>query len=183
MRPGPPDASIESPILSNSHILQRAAQAHPAQPQIPQIALKPVNTTRVDGVAVENRARQGRGPQRQVFVAGVGGRGPQRQVFVAGVRSRARRLWWLQGRKREQSMARSSPHPGLPAHGLCGLGWKPKDGVNFPHFVFSRRWQTPGIHPTDKDPSAGTPVCVAPLSWNREKSGTGKDWLPSPPPW
>ena len=28
---------------------------------------------------------EGRGPQRQVFVAGVEGRGPQRQVFVAGV--------------------------------------------------------------------------------------------------
>jgi perosamine synthetase len=31
---------------------------------------------------------QGRGPQRQVFVAGVEGRGPQRQVFVAGMEGR-----------------------------------------------------------------------------------------------
>ena len=45
--------------------------------------LGPVNTTGADGVASENQSRRGR----------------------------ARRLWWLQGRGRERSMARFSPQP------------------------------------------------------------------------
>jgi hypothetical protein len=40
------------------------------------------------GTSAMNTRPSGRGPQRQVFVAGVEGRGPQRQVFVAGVEGR-----------------------------------------------------------------------------------------------